>query len=180
MLSCMMRPKPGSCVKSNPVLIACSNASQLPPKCLLITRPAVRPTVWMPQPAINWFNVQLRLLSILACSRAKDFSPEPSASMIASRWRSNAYRSPKLVTHPRLINFFSVFCDRPSIFIRVRSQKCTNLSTSFAGQAGFMQYRKRVPPLVFFSVRGSAQHGQELGSTAVPLRVRFSASWGMI
>ena len=126
MFLCIVSPKSGSCVKSKPLTIAASNSSQEPWKYASRSRPACLPTIGIPNPAINLASEQLRLLSIDACRRSNDFSPKPSVLTISSRYCSRSYKSPKLRIHPWPMNFSSVVAERPSMPIRVFSQKWSN------------------------------------------------------
>ncbi len=78
-----------------------------------------------------------------------------------------------------MINFSSVASDIPSIFMASRLTNRAKDFTCFAWQSGLVQYRV----FVSFSVemRVAPPHtGQTAGIPHFPLRVRFSAIWGMI
>ena len=78
-----------------------------------------------------------------------------------------------------MMNFSKVASDSPSIFIASLLANKLNDFTCFAWHFGFIQYSV----FVLFSIDifvGFLQTGHSFGISLTPLRVRFSAIWGMI
>ena len=117
--------------------------------------------------------------STAAVRFSKDFSPNPSISVISALWRCSRKRSGSVRMKPRSIGFSIVDSERPSILSAFLLAKRSKRLICLAGQSGFVQCSVLTPLFSWTSV-GAPQTGQVSGTGAVPLFVRFSAICGMI